>query len=326
MEISIDVEKFRKIATLIAFIFGFALASFLRPTGAYLSARDAANAAINYLNNYYLHGQKASLLNYSDTGSGVYEIVLKIGDRTYTSYVTKDGKLLFPSAINLTNIPSERQSRERATRKVSTKTCEDLPKKKEPKLMAFVVSYCPFGLQMQRVFAKVVSDLPEAMKYLEIRYMGWIENDTIKSMHGQREAQENLRQICIREEQSEKYWDYLSCFIKSANSSSCLEQAGIDIEKLEACMRDSKRGLAYASEDFELQRKYRVTGSPTLILNDERVNEFNFGGRSAEAIKTILCCGFESKPEWCDVNLTAQQAARGFSQTYAGSSSSRGRC
>jgi len=40
-------------------------------------------------------------------------------------------------------------------------------------------------------------------------------NNTIKSMHGAAEAQENLRQICIREEQSGKYWDYVRCYIEA---------------------------------------------------------------------------------------------------------------
>jgi hypothetical protein len=33
-----------------------------------------------------------------------------------------------------------------------------------------------------------------------------VKNGKIASMHGDEEAKENLRQICIREEQKDKYW------------------------------------------------------------------------------------------------------------------------
>jgi hypothetical protein len=286
-----------------------------------LTPDEAANKAINYINDYILQGQeKATLVTVEETENGVYYIKIKIDGRTFDSYVTKDGELLFPSAINLEETPKiETQQK--------AKSCEDLKKSKTPTLEAFVVSYCPFGLQMQRVLSNIVENIPELANYIKVRYIGSIENGNIRSMHGEKEATENLRQICIREEQSEKYWDYISCFIKKGESENCLTSSGIDKSKLEECMNDANRGIRYAKEDFDLQDKYGVTGSPTLILNGERVSEFDFGGRTAEAVKTLLCCGFEEKPDFCSKTLSTQQAARGFSETYSGSSgTSSGQC
>ncbi|MDD5760712.1 MAG: hypothetical protein PHF45_01510, partial [Candidatus Pacebacteria bacterium] len=60
-----------------------------------------------------------------------------------------------------------------------------------------------------------------------------------------------------------------------------------------------------------------ITGSPTLILNKENVSEFDFGGRTAEAVKTVICCGFNSTPDFCAKKLTEEQAETGFSPAYS---------
>ena len=57
-------------------------------------------------------------------------------------------------------------------------------------------------------------------------------------MHGDEEAQENLRQICIREEQSDKYWEYVSCFMKEGKSADCLNSSTVDEVEINACARE----------------------------------------------------------------------------------------
>ncbi len=196
----------------------------------------------------------------------------------------------------------------------------------KPLLEAFVVSKCPFGLQMQRILNEIVKNIPELAQYIKVEYMGEIVNGKIDAMHGEEEAQENLRQICIREEQSDKYWPYIDCHIKEGKVEECLSLAKVDTTKLTSCMNDAKKGLAYAQKDFDRQNTFNVTGSPTLILNEEGVSEMGFGGRTAEAVKTVLCCGFKNKPSFCDKALTTEQAATSFSPTYSSNNTSSGSC
>jgi hypothetical protein len=174
-------------------------------------------------------------------------------------------------------------------------------------------------LQMQRVLSEIVSKIPSLANNIKVEYMGAVENGKITSMHGDNEAQENLRQICIREEQASKYWDYTGCYIKKGDSAGCLTSAGIDKAKLNSCMTDAGKGLAYAQIDFAASTKYKVTGSPTLILNGAQVSEFDFGGRTAQAVKTVICCGANQQPEVCSQQLSTTSAAVSFSETYSGS-------
>jgi len=287
-----------------------------------LSPQQVAENAINYINqNLLTEGTTASLVNVEEE-NGVYKFGLKIGDQEYDSYITKNGKLLFAEGIYLEEKSGAPEGE--ASPQEQKMTCEDIKKTDSPYLEAFVVSKCPYGLQMQRVLNEIIKNIPSLAGNIKVEYIGAVEGDKITSMHGDPEAQENLRQICLREEQSAKYWNYIDCHIKKGDVESCLATAGVNTGELTACINDSSRGLKYAKEDFSSQEKYKVTGSPTLFLNGEGVNESGFGGRTAEALKTLLCCGFETESDICAQKLTEDSAASGFSETYNQASGSSG--
>jgi len=251
--------------------------------------------------------------------NGVYEFQLTINNQTYTSYITKDGKILFPNGVKME--PEQKKTTTQTTpAQTETKklTCQDLTKSKTPNLTAYVVSDCPYGLQMQRVFKKAIGELPQLEGLLNVKYIGSIENNKITSMHGDKEAVENLKQICIREEQRDKYWTYVSCYMQEGNTDSCLSQTGVDTEKLTACTTDAKKGLKYAQADFDAANKLKISGSPTLILNGKQtVSEFDFGGRVANAIKDIVCCGSSAKADYCQNTLSKTEVSSSFSKTDA---------
>ena len=64
-------------------------------------SQKVAQKAIDFINTNLLQGQTATLGTVKET-SGVYEFQLKLGTQEYTSYVTKDGKYLFTSGIDMT--------------------------------------------------------------------------------------------------------------------------------------------------------------------------------------------------------------------------------
>jgi len=279
---------------------------------------EIAQKAIDFISENMLDGAEAVLVSVSEE-SGVYSFKMKIDDQEYDSYITKDGKILFPSGMSL--VESEGETAAAGT---EIKTCEEINKTEEPILEAFVVSQCPFGVQMQRILNEMVKNIPQLASYIRVEYMGAIEGGKITAMHGDEEAQENLRQICLREEQPNNFWAYIDCYIKEGNIDSCLEIAQVDVGSLTSCLADENRGLAYAQEDFTKQDKYQITGSPTLILDGEKVSEFGFGGRTAEAVKTVVCCAFQDKPGFCDTVLSTESANSSFSPTYSSTESNAG--
>ena len=277
------------------------------------SKDDLAKKGIDYINNSILSGQKAALVSSSEE-SGLVKMKISIGGSEFDSYMSKDGKLLFPEAIKLDD--GANKTAGSPTEQQPEKTCEDLVKSDKPELGAYIVSQCPFGLQMQRVLADVIKSAPSLAGNIKVRYIGSISDGKVISMHGDKEAQENLKQICIRDEQASKYWDYISCYMKAGDADRCLTSTGIDKNKLSGCTTDSNRGLVYAKEDFDLSSKYEIQGSPTLILDGQKISEFNFGGRTSESIKNLICCGSKTQPSVCSQRLNTASAASSFSETY----------
>ena len=170
---------------------------------------------------------------------------------------------------------------------------------------------------MQRAMADAVKNQPALAQYMKVRYIGAVSGNTITSMHGDAEAKENLRQICIREEQPAKYWNYVACQMKTGDTAGCETSTGVDSASLSACVSTPSRGVAYAQKDFDLNAKYNVSGSPTLILNGSPVDESGFGGRSSDGVKSMICAGFNSQASFCSTKLNTAEAATSFSADYS---------
>lgn len=253
--------------------------------------------------------------------SGMYQFELELDIRgqaqKFTSYITKDGKIFFTGGILVSDL-DKKPDVQGAETSTSKATCDTLKKSDAPSVTAFVVSQCPYGLQMQRVMKMAIAQEGQLAKSFVVRYIGSVENGKITSMHGDSEAQENLRQICIREEQQERYWPYVSCYMKEGKSQECVSQSAVNASQLTTCMSSGGKGISYAQKDFEMANTYKVSGSPTLVVNDQVVSEFDFGGRTNNALKDILCCSSSNKPGFCSKELSKENAATAFSPTDTG--------
>ncbi|MDI6591647.1 MAG: hypothetical protein QME61_01790 [Patescibacteria group bacterium] len=284
-----------------------------------LSPHQAAEKAINYINQNMLEeGNTASLINVVEE-NGVYKFRLKIGEREYDSYVTKDGKLLFTQGINLESPPSS----------VQKETSSEISKRDKPDIKIFVMSYCPFGLQAQKMFLPVYHLLKDKVE-MGIYFVNY-------AMHGKKEIDENLRQYCIQKEEKEKYADYLSCFVKGGDYQGCLLEAKINKELLQSCISETDKEYKITAKyqdkstwlngrfpKFDIHsslcEKYGVRGSPTIVINDKVIN---ISPRSPEKFKDVICQSFISPPQECSQSLSTSAPSPGFG---GGTGSSGGQC
>jgi len=260
-----------------------------------------------------------------ESGIFVFDLKLDVAgkEQSFTSYMTKDGKLFFTGGIKVSDLDKKPDVKGEATgEQKKPLTCSDVKKTDIPTLTAFVVADCPYGLQMQRLMKVAVAEQPELSKFFAVKYIGSVENGKIISMHGDKEAQENLRQICLREEQKALYWSYVSCYMKEGKSPECLTEAKVNQTQLQTCMSDAQKGLAYAQKDFDEAKVLNVSGSPTLAVNGMVVSEFDFGGRNADALKQVICCGSNAKSGFCDKTLSKDEIASSYSATDIGQAGS----
>lgn len=65
------------------------------------SSEEIAKKSVDYINSQLLQdGKTATLVSFSKE-SGVVKMTLNIGGSNYDSYATRDGKLFFPEALNI---------------------------------------------------------------------------------------------------------------------------------------------------------------------------------------------------------------------------------
>ena len=177
-----------------------------------------------------------------------------------------------------------------------------------PTMQVFVMSYCPYGLQMMKGMLPAWRLLGEKANF-ELRFVSY-------TMHGVKEDTENSRMICIREEQSSKLVDYLECFTDSGDANSCILTAGIDKSSLEDCM--DSRASGYMETDKALNTQYGVQGSPTIVIEGKEA-QIN---RDPESVKKAICDAFTSKPSECSQTLSTASPSPGFGSSSSSSSSS----
>jgi thiol-disulfide isomerase/thioredoxin len=128
-----------------------------------LPAQQAAEKAINYVNENLLgQGLVASLVDVSDAGS-IYKIRLKIEETEYDSYVTKDGKLLFTEqGIDLDkeqNNPEEIVKQKGTTIGNFSISEDEVCKENEKPIVYFFGSNsCPHCLWEHPIFEKVANN------------------------------------------------------------------------------------------------------------------------------------------------------------------------
>jgi len=175
------------------------------------------------------------------------------------------------------------------------------------KLEVFLMGYCPFW----EIAAKALPSLQETfwddlnidIHFIATKTKEWTTADAFDSLHWVPEAEEDIRQLCIK-----KYnWvntliDYFQERYKNADNtwavtdapSLAYEAVWINGETIDTCVSNWE-GAKLLEEDIKLAQELNVSWSPTWLAN----NKFEFGGIEASAIQTEFC-KYNSELEGCN--------------------------
>jgi hypothetical protein len=343
------MEKSKSIAFLVIAIETLAiivLGAFLIQSGGIsgsISAEAAGKLAIDYINENYggTNGTAVASLVKAESDSGVYKITLKFNSNEYVSYVTKNGNLFFTEGISI----------KPAKAKEFTKT-------DKPELDLFVMAFCPYGNQAETTIAPVVNLLKDKADF-KLHYIFYsnyctsmadqqIQSGTLKaeekdkfiatckpqycvdeekycSMHGIQELNEGIREVCVAEHQSDKFWSFVKGIndgATAANVDSKWEAiatgVGIDTQKIKDCYKNELEDIL--KSEFDLTSKEypvsdptqhsgateaTIAGSPTFVLNGMLYD----GSRTSEDVKTAVCSAFKTQPTECSQTLSATTTA-----------------
>ncbi|MEK6885588.1 MAG: thioredoxin domain-containing protein [Nanoarchaeota archaeon] len=294
------LEKFFKNKSNIWMIVSIVLAialivSIVMPKG--ISSNNAGETLLTFLNTEVVPTGGVTLNSVTDKGN-LYEVNVLYQGQDIPVFITKDGKYFIQGATEINPAGGT------TTPNPVTQTPTEVPKSDKPVVELFVMSYCPYGTQAEKGFIPMVEALGNKID-AKIRFVHYV-------LHGDKETQENYRQICIREEQSDKFWKYVKCTLNSTSSSvpadvtKCMTNNGISVTKVDDCIKN--RAAALYQVDSDLSQQYGVQGSPTLIINGAESN----AGRNAASYLTGVCNAFNTEPSECSKTLPTTNPSPGF--------------
>ena len=247
-------------------------------------------------------GQATAKLEGIEEANGMYKIKLVVNGQEMESYISKDGKLLFPQVVDLTKKPQLQQTPE------TQATQANVAKSNKPEVELFVMSHCPYGTQIEKGMLPVVKELGNKIDF-EVKFVNY-------AMHGKKELDEQLRQYCIQRDYNDKYTTYLGKFLETENPNEALNAVGLSEADISQCVgaADEKYKVTELFEDpqksewsgrfppFKVydtdNKKYGVRGSPTLVINGQTANS----GRDAQSLLNAICGAFTSKPKECNTD------------------------
>jgi hypothetical protein len=127
----------------------------------------------------------------------------------------------------------------------------------------------------------------------------------LRSMHGQPEVDEDIRELCAIKHfpKSRRYMEYIWCRnrkIKSKDWKQCTGKKGIDATIIEKCFT-GEEGKRLLREDLEFAKKLGITASPTWLAN----NRFLIHGIAPEAVKQQFCAHNEGL-KGCEKKLSTK--------------------
>ncbi|MCK5588773.1 MAG: hypothetical protein KAI16_00485 [Candidatus Pacebacteria bacterium] len=247
--------------------------------------------------------------------NGLYKLDLVIDEvNSAFIYITKDEKKIIDTVIDIEEVYKIKAE----TEAESEKENETITKSDKLRVELFTMSYCPYGTQFEKGYLPVIEKLGDHVDS-EIKFVNYL-------MHGKEELDENVRQYCIGKNNPEKINSYLSCFLEDGSSAECLERNKINMEQLDGCIAKADTEFSLSKDlgnkeewlsgkfpkfriDDELNKKYEIQGSPTLVVNGSIVQP---EGRDPNSILKSICLGFANAPKECLENISDKVPTPGF--------------
>lgn len=296
----------------------------------------AGNAIKSYMTgNLVKAGTDVAIKNVVKDGD-LYRATVTLQKQDYTMYITKDGAKFFPQGFDTVKTAAD-NSQPKTDQAPAPQA--DAPKQDVPEVQLFVMSYCPYGTQMEKGILPVLDTLKDKIKF-NLEFVSYSMHNSLAT-NDRKELDENLRQYCIQKNQPEKLDAYLSCFLKKGQGTEadCMTSTGVDASTVSSCtaQADSQFNVTKDFNDqnsyqngfpiFEVNKddntKYSVQGSPTLVVDGTVVQP---SGRDSASILKTICSAFNNPPAECNTQLSSTAPSPGFGEgTGSGGSASCGK-
>lgn len=150
----------------------------------------------------------------------------------------------------------------------------------------YVMSQCPYGLQVENGFKPVLDKFGEAIEF-RLEFIGLEKDGKFQSLHGETEINGNKVQLCAQKHEPDKFMEMVVCMNKDikkipGNWEDCVEE--MNKEKIKECY-EGEEGTELLKASFEKAQEINAKGSPTMHFNEE----LYAGNRDEESFTRAVC-------------------------------------
>ena len=147
----------------------------------------------------------------------------------------------------------------------------------KPTVELFVMSYCPYGVQAEEKLIPVIKKFGDQINF-KLQFIAREKEEPsaqditpFVSLHGYPEVAENIRQLLIAQEYSDKYLDYILCRGKKVDKSweDCARKLGIDVAKIQALF-DAPEAEQLFRENIQRAAALGIKASPTILVDGHK--------------------------------------------------------
>lgn len=248
-----------------------------------LSSQEAGQKAIEFIDKNIPQGQTASLKNIADFNtSGLYKFQVDVGEQTFDSYITRDGKLLFPQAIDLeAQAVAQEEGSPQPEVKMEVGVDDDpaLGPEDAPVVIVVFSDYeCPYCTKAEETIKKVLEAYPDKVRFVLRDF----------PLPNHKNAQKAAEASECADEQG-KFWAYHDKLFANQQALSLqdlkryAQELGLESAVFNQCL-DSGRYLQEVEKDLKDGQSYGVASTPTFFINGQKL----VGAQPLEAFKEII--------------------------------------
>lgn len=251
-----------------------------------IGAQNAADQAVEYVNTNLLQGATTADLEGVSESGDLYKIDLDIGGRKFESYMTKDGKYLFPQGIDLEEepqapAPSSQPSVPSTGGRLDVSVDDDPsigPEDAPVTIVEFSDYQCPFCARAEPTIEQVLKEYEGKVRL--------VYRDFPLSFH--QNAQKAAEATECADEQG-KFWEYHDKLFENQdaldvnNLKQYAKDLGLDSSKFDNCL-DSGKYTEEVQKDLADGQSLGVSGTPAFFINGRLVS----GAQPFSAFKQVI--------------------------------------
>lgn len=164
----------------------------------------------------------------------------------------------------------------------------------------YVMSQCPYGTQVENVFAPVFDELRDNINF-RLEFIASGAPGAFNSLHGPAEVEGDKIQLCVQEQYPKGLIDFVTCQNKDPSDlkgsvERCAKKSGMDAQKILECA-DGEEGDQLLAESIAKSQAVRASGSPTMYFGDSLYS----GARDANSFKKEVCKSLNGHPACKDL-------------------------